>query len=108
MLCFMKNGFSITAIVLVGLVAGVIAGQDQGQTNPQVPPPGAQNGTEFGFGIFQQRCMSCHGNPDAAVKAPEPAALRQLTPEAIMDALTNGVMKLQGQSLSDLQKKQVA
>jgi mono/diheme cytochrome c family protein len=21
-------------------------------------------GTESGFGLFQQRCLSCHGNPD--------------------------------------------
>ena len=52
--------------------------------------------------------MTCHGNPDASVKAPEPAALRQMTPEAILGALTTGVMQLQGQSLADEEKRQVA
>jgi polyvinyl alcohol dehydrogenase (cytochrome) len=65
-------------------------------------------GTEFGFAIFQQRCMGCHGNPNASQKAPEPSALRQLPPEAIYDALTTGVMRVQGQGLSEPQKKQVA
>lgn len=76
------------------------------------PTLGAQQprrvGTEFGFAIFQERCMSCHGNPDAPLKAPEPAALRQMTPEAILDALVNGAMRLQGQSLADEEKRQVA
>ena len=52
--------------------------------------------------------MTCHGNPDASVKAPEPATLRQMTPEAILGALTTGVMKLQGESLADEEKRQVA
>ena len=94
------------ALVLIGALALVARGQEQ--PNPQGPPPGVQTGTEFGFAIFQQRCMTCHGNPDAPLKAPEPATIRQLTPEAILEALTTGVMKVQGQALSDLQKKQVA
>ncbi len=99
-----RMGSSVVAfIVLLAAFAGA-----QEQQNPQVPPPGMLTGTEFGFGIFQQRCMSCHGNPNAPLKAPEPAALRQLTPEKILDALTSGVMKVQGQALSDNQKKQVA
>ena len=65
-------------------------------------------GTEFGFAIFQERCMNCHGNPDAPQKAPEPAALRQMMPEAILDALTTGVMRVQSQGLSDEEKRQVA
>jgi len=93
------------ALLILAVAAGVVAQEPQ---NPQTPPPGMLTGTEFGFAIFQQRCMNCHGNPNAPLKAPEPAALRQLTPEKILDALTTGVMKVQGQSISDVQKKQVA
>jgi polyvinyl alcohol dehydrogenase (cytochrome) len=100
------NRLGRLTLVLVGAFTLAVRGQQQ--PNPQAPPPGMQTGTEFGFGIFQQRCMACHGNSDAPVKAPEPAAIRQLTPEAILDALTTGVMKVQGQALTDSQKKQVA
>jgi polyvinyl alcohol dehydrogenase (cytochrome) len=98
----------LSAFVLAGFAAALVNAQEPASQNPQVPPPGMQVGTEFGFAIFQQRCMNCHGNPNAPLKAPEPSALRQLTPEAILDALTNGVMKVQGQSLTDPQKKQVS
>jgi polyvinyl alcohol dehydrogenase (cytochrome) len=74
----------------------------------QGPPPPRRVGTEFGFAVFQERCMNCHGNPDAPQKAPEPATLRQMTPEAILDALTSGVMRVQGQGLSDEERRQVA
>jgi polyvinyl alcohol dehydrogenase (cytochrome) len=101
----MSNSRGILMALLLGILATGANGQEP--QNPQAPSPGMQ-GTEFGFAVFQQRCMGCHGNPDAPLKAPEPAVLRQLTPEAILDALTNGVMKVQGQALSDAQKKQVA
>jgi polyvinyl alcohol dehydrogenase (cytochrome) len=104
----MMTRFELACLLLTGALVAVASAQDQGQPNPQVPPPGMQVGTEFGFAIFQQRCMTCHGNPAASQKAPEPAALRQLAPEAILDALTTGVMRVQGQSLSELQRKQVA
>src|SRR5260221_10330863 len=76
----------------------------------QAPQPGEppRLGTESGFGIFQQKCMTCHGKADAPEKVPDPQVLRQLTPERILDALTNGVMKIQGQALSDEEKRRVA
>jgi cytochrome c553 len=91
------------SISIVGVAAAPAASGSQ-----QPPPPPRRVGTEFGFAIFQERCMTCHGNPDASVKAPEPATLRQMTPEAILGALTTGVMKLQGQGLADDEKRQVA
>jgi len=68
------------------------------------PPPA---GTEIGFGLFQRRCMSCHGNPNVE-RAPSPAAIREMPPEKIYDALTSGVMKAQGETLSDFEKRMVA
>jgi polyvinyl alcohol dehydrogenase (cytochrome) len=72
----------------------------------QATPP-MMAGTEFGFGIFQQHCTSCHGNP-AAARAPSPEQLRQFTPERILDALTSGPMKTVGDTLTELQRRQVA
>jgi len=65
-------------------------------------------GTESGFGVFQEHCVSCHGNPSATNHAPAPSALRELAPEKIYDALTTGAMKIQGQQLSDAAKRRVA
>jgi len=75
------------------------------QAAPQQAPQ--QLGTELGFGLFQQRCLGCHGNP-AVEKAPPPSTLRQLPPEKILEALTTGVMKVQGKSLSDAEKRRVS
>ena len=51
--------------------------------------------------------MTCHGNPNVE-RAPLPSAIREMTPERIYEALTNGVMKAQGQSLSDPEKRTLA
>ena len=51
--------------------------------------------------------MSCHGNPNVP-QAPAPDAVRQMPPERIYDALTTGVMKPMGDSLTDDQKKMLA
>jgi len=71
----------------------------------QGPTPAA--GTESGIATFQQRCMGCHGNPNVP-QAPAPDAIRQMPPERIYDALTTGVMKPQGDSLTEDQRKMLA
>ena len=67
----------------------------------------AAGGTELGFRTFQSQCMSCHGNPNVE-RAPTPAAIREMTPERIYDALTTGAMKVQGERLSDGEKRTLA
>src|SRR5882724_4863246 len=64
--------------------------------------------TEFGYGIFQQKCLNCHGKPEFE-KAPPPAALYQYTPERIYESLATGPMaSVVGNQLSDAEKKAVA
>jgi len=75
------------------------------QTPPQQSP--ANLPTEMGMRIFQGRCMTCHGNA-AVPQAPSPAAIREMTPERIYEALTTGAMQIQGQSLSDTEKRVLA
>src|ERR1700730_6176531 len=65
-------------------------------------------GTEMGYEIFQKNCMTCHGNPDSAAHAPEVSTLRQMTPEAIYEAITSGPMALQAQKLTEEEKIRVA
>ena len=93
--------FVYAAILLAG---GLGAARAQA---PAVSPPQRSAGTESGFAVFQQRCMGCHGNPNVG-RAPLPAAIREMPPEKIYDALTTGVMKGQGASLSEDQRRMVA
>jgi polyvinyl alcohol dehydrogenase (cytochrome) len=70
-------------------------------------PPPERNGTEFGFAVFQQHCISCHGNP-AYARAPSPAALRAMSPERIYTALTTGLMKSVGDTLTEQDRRRVS
>ena len=51
--------------------------------------------------------MGCHGNPNVP-QAPAPDAVRQMSPEKIYEALTTGVMKPQGDALTEDQRKMLA
>jgi polyvinyl alcohol dehydrogenase (cytochrome) len=96
----MKPYLSIVLVVTAG-ISGLHA---QGQARP---PAQGSAGTESGFAVFQQRCMGCHGNPNVE-RAPTPAAIREMSPEKIYEALTTGPMKGQGDSLSEDQRRMVA
>jgi polyvinyl alcohol dehydrogenase (cytochrome) len=56
--------------------------------------------------IFQQNCVVCHGNP--ATRAPTRASLHTMSPEFIVEALTSGIMKAQGEALSPEQRASLA
>lgn len=78
----------------------------------EAPPPGAggppSTATEQGFGLFQQRCLQCHGAA-AYPNAPSPDALRAMTPEHLYEVLTTGVMyPVIGKDLSDPQRRMVS
>ncbi len=51
--------------------------------------------------------MGCHGNANVE-RAPSPAAIREMSPEKIYEALTTGAMKGQGASLTEDQRRMVA
>src|SRR6516162_8324770 len=102
----MRNIARIAAITFAAIPALVA----------QAPPPAAGGqpraaqgsaGTESGFAVFQTRCMGCHGNP-AVERAPAPAVIREMSPEHIYEVLTTGVMKGQGASLTEDQRRMLA
>ncbi|MDZ7588438.1 MAG: PQQ-binding-like beta-propeller repeat protein [Parasphingorhabdus sp.] len=55
--------------------------------------------------LFSENCVMCHNGGDPAAPALE--ALKQMKPEAILAALTNGKMMQQGSALSAAQKQSV-
>jgi polyvinyl alcohol dehydrogenase (cytochrome) len=102
----MNKNLHILMVAAAGMLvlawAGAFAPQAAGQA-----PPGFVAGTESGFATFQTQCAQCHGNPNVD-RAPTPAALREMPPEKIYEALTTGVMQTQAAALTDEQKKRVA
>jgi polyvinyl alcohol dehydrogenase (cytochrome) len=60
------------------------------------------------LGVFEQRCGICHTRPAPDSRAPDRDALRQRTPEQILDALTAGSMKVNAEGLTDTQKRMIA
>src|ERR1700683_499014 len=98
----MKTHFRLVALVTLAAAACSLRAQ------APVQPAVQSMGTESGFATFQTKCMGCHGNPTMAGRVPDPATLRQFSPEKIYEALTTGAMKTQGSSLSDDQKRMLA
>src|SRR5215471_17382212 len=113
----MTSRFALIGAVafFLGATGWVSTGQSQvaqAQKAPaqQTAQPAGQRGvpgTENGIATFQTQCMSCHGNPKVE-RAQSPAAIREMSPEKIYEAVTTGSMKDQGDKLSDLDKRGVA
>jgi polyvinyl alcohol dehydrogenase (cytochrome) len=102
---------AVTAALALGLIAaGAVRAQNSAQQAPAKKPEPATvtgPGTESGIAIFQQHCMACHGNANVP-QAPAPSAIREMTPERIYEALTNGTMKAYGATLTDDQRRMTA
>src|SRR5436190_6693151 len=101
-----RDSIRIAALAFTGAVVLTWAGAFNTPLAGQAPP-GFVAGTESGFATFQTQCAQCHGNPNVD-RAPTPAALREMPPEKIYEALTTGVMQTQAAALTDQQKKGVA
>lgn len=61
-----------------------------------------------GAALYERACAQCHNNPAPGSRAPTRDALRERSPEAVVDALTGGAMRYQGLSLSGAERRAVA
>jgi polyvinyl alcohol dehydrogenase (cytochrome) len=61
-----------------------------------------------GEALYDGACSQCHDAPAAGSRAPAKEALRDRSPEAIVDALTGGAMRYQGISLSGGERRAIA
>ena len=82
---------TLLVAVLLAVPAAALAQQPQ-------PPAGDA--------LFTRACATCHKPDQTAV--PPPDALRAYTPEAIVNALTNGKMAAQGATLTTAERVAVA
>ena len=79
---------SVLALVLLGAVPAIAQ-----------QPDGAE--------VFAVQCATCH-TPPGVQRAPMLETMRDRSPEAVVMALTNGTMALQGQDLTVLERHAVA
>src|SRR5688572_4238868 len=66
----------------------------------------AQATAPDGAAVFTRACASCHKPGQSEVPAPD--VMRALTPESIVNSLTNGKMAVQGSALSVAERAAVA
>ncbi len=85
-----RSGVPVLLLALVASGAPALA---------QTP---AAPATAAGQSLFTNYCATCHGGDDPRI--PSVASLRQKTPEAILDALTTGVMRQQGADLQPAER----
>src|SRR5207247_6207717 len=57
-----------------------------------------------GIALYEQYCSSCHSAPAAGSRAPDRVALSQLTPEAILDAITPGPLAINAEGKPPVKK----
>ena len=106
--------------VVVGAMALLAAAPARAQQEPGAREPGGAASLEMpadlpgvsgleGQIVFGRSCASCHVYTGvSAQRAPDIPSLRKLSPETIYEVLNNGVMRVQGQDLTDDQKRSVA
>jgi len=69
--------------------------------------PAGQTEAPDGSVLFKTRCISCHsGEPSA--RAPSAGALGSRSPQAVIESLVNGVMRVQGSRMSGPERRAVA
>jgi polyvinyl alcohol dehydrogenase (cytochrome) len=98
-------GLVALAIALGGTTD--VARPFQGREPQSVQSRESQERSE-GAAIYDGACSACHDNPTAGSRAPARDALRDRSPEAIVDSLTGGAMRYQGISLSGAERRAVA
>ena len=58
--------------------------------------------------LYEQKCAVCHSPGAAGSRAPTRDTLSELTPERVLEAITNGIMRSQAEGLTGDQKRGIA
>jgi len=102
----MLNRYSIIlALGFIGTVTVIRAQQVPAGRGAQAPAQAAAAPAD-GASVYLNMCAQCHNTDDPRI--PSAATLRQRTPDAVLDALTTGVMRAQGAELTEPQRRAVA
>ena len=100
--------------VALALLALLVSGSAAAvRTQPPPQPPSADSPAVPASSAaqvmgFERRCATCHDNPGPTSRAPGREALRQMTPERVLAALTTGSMVSQAENMTEAQKRTMA
>jgi cytochrome c553 len=72
------------------------------------PVVGSAQSESAGVAQYFNNCASCHENTDATHQAPRTSVLKQMSPERVLDVLTNGSMRSNAAAISDADKRLIA
>ena len=97
----MKPSVLLSALVLLLATSSMATAQAR-------EPARQENTAPNGSALYDANCAQCHSQTTAAANTPPRDALRQLSPEAIVTAMTFGRMQVQAIALSDAEKRAVA
>jgi len=106
----------IATLIFAAFVLGpgdVLGGQQPQPPRQQTDQRDEQQGTGYAYiirsNLFYNNCTNCHGNPQVE-RAPDPAVIRQMSPERIYQALTTGSMQQMAKdlNLTDEQIREIA
>ena len=73
-----------------------------------LPIAAAAQQAPSGEAVFLKNCASCHADGSAEPRAPKLDALRKRAPEAVISALLDGAMRIQGSRMGGLDRRAVA
>jgi polyvinyl alcohol dehydrogenase (cytochrome) len=96
-----ESSFSLAALLILGIIAAVTSGRAVVRAQQVADGSGGDGAT-----VYRDHCAGCHDGADW--RAPTADALRLRSPQAIVDALTSGVMRYQGLPLSGAERRLVA
>src|SRR5438552_16240933 len=72
------------------------------------PVVAAAQSESAGVAQYFNNCASCHESTESTHQAPRTAVLKQMTPEHVLEVLTNGSMRINAAALSDADKRLIA
>jgi len=100
-------GLAIRLVAAMTVTLSMMSTHPQGAAAAAAPAVGEPSKIdERGPEIYKTVCAACHEN--ATSRAPSPILLSLMSPGGIVHALKSGVMRAQGQALSDPDKIHVA
>jgi polyvinyl alcohol dehydrogenase (cytochrome) len=71
-------------------------------------PKNAEAQAIQGITAYEEHCARCHSAPTRDTRAPGRELLRERTPEAVLEAITTGPMRVHAEGLTDVQKRLLA
>ena len=94
------------AVAVLLLFSSTACSEQAAETSSQADQPPAHLSREDAQASFEKACATCHEG--AVPKAPHKDMIALMTPEAILNALTDGIMQNEAAVLNEIEKIAVA